>query len=120
MQNTLVGQTQKGMYQMQKYLNQFVSLKPSHVCDILFDKLIHPILSYECEVWGFIQGTLVERLHLKLCKQLLGINQTTQNDVVCDELGRYPLIVHRQYRIIKFWLKHLKGENRKFTKIFII
>ena len=39
MQITLVGQAQKGMYQMQKYLNQFGSLKPSHVCDI-FDKLI--------------------------------------------------------------------------------
>ena len=27
------------------------------------------------------------------------------------------MIVHRQYRIIKFWLKKLKGENRNFTKI---
>ena len=116
LQNTLVGQAQKGMYQMQKYLNQFVSLKPSHVCDI-FDKLIHPILSYGCEIWGFIQGTLVERMHLKFCKQLLGVKQTTQSDFVYSELGRYPLIVHRQYRIIKIWLKNLKGENRKFTKI---
>ena len=33
------------------------------------------------------------------------------------ELGRYPLIVQRQYRIIKFWLNILKGENRTFTKI---
>ena len=116
LQKTLVGQEQKGMYQMQKYLNQFVSLKPSHVCDI-FDKLIHPILSYGCEVWGFIQGILVEIMHFKFCKQLLGVKQTTQNDFVYGELGKYHLIVHRQYRIIKFWLKHLKGENRKFTKI---
>ena len=116
LQNTLVGQAQKGMYQMQKYLNQFVSLKPSHVCDI-FDKLIHPILSYGYEIWGFIQGTLVERMHLKFCKQLLGVKQTTQSDFVYSELDRYPLIVHRQYRIIKIWLKNLKGENRKFTKI---
>ena len=50
------------------FLNQLVSLKPSHVCDI-FDKLIHPILSYGCAVWGFIQGILVERMHLKFCKQ---------------------------------------------------
>ena len=27
------------------------------------------------------------------------------------------LIVHRQYRINKFWLKMLTGESRKFTKI---
>ena len=116
LQNNLVGQAQKGMYQMQKYLNQFVSLKPSHVCDI-FDKLIHPILSYGCEVWGFIQGILVERMHLKFCKQFMGVKQTTENNFVYGELGRYPLIVHRQYRITMFWFKILKRENRKFTKI---
>ena len=41
----------------------------------------------------------------------------TQNDFVYGELGRFPLIVNRQYKIIKFWLKKLKGEKRKFTKI---
>ena len=86
---------------MQKYLNQFVSLKPSHVYDI-FDKLIHPILSYGWEVWGFIS----RKNAFELFKQLLGIKQATQNDFVYGELGRYPLIVHRQYRIIKFWLKN--------------
>ena len=56
-------------------------------------------------------------MHLKFLKQLLGVKQTTQNYFVYRELGRYHLIVHRQYIIIKFWLKNLKGENRKFTKI---
>ena len=58
----------------------------------IFDKLIHPILSYGCEVGGFIQGTLVEILHLKLCNQLLCVKHITQNYVVYGELGRYPLI----------------------------
>ena len=59
---------------------------------------------------GFIQGLLVERMHLKFCKQLLGVKQTTQNDFIYGELGRYPLIVHRQYRIIKFGLKQTNGD----------
>ena len=59
---------------------------------------------------GFIQGILVERMHLKFCKQLLGVKQTTQNDFIYGELGRYPLIVHRQYRIIKFGLKQINGD----------
>ena len=92
-QNTLVGQAQKGMYQIQKYLNQFVSIVPSHVCYI-FDKLIHDIFSHGChhifshgcEVWEFIQGTL----HLTFFKQLLGVKHITQNDFVYGELGRYP------------------------------
>ena len=56
-------------------------------------------------------------MHLKFCKQLLGVKQSTQNYFVYGELGSYPLIVHRQYRIIKFRLKNLKGENRNFTMI---
>ena len=80
----------------------------THVCNI-FDKLIHTILSYGCEIWGFIQGTLAERMHLKFGKQLLGVKQTKQNDFLYDEFGRYPLIVHRQYIINKFWLNTFKG-----------
>ena len=80
----------------------------THVCNI-FDTLIHTILSYGCEIWGFIQGTLAERMHLKFSKQLLGVKQTKQNDFLYGELGGYPLIVHRQYIIIQFWSNKFKG-----------
>ena len=62
LQNTLTGQVRKGMFQMQKYLNQFVFLKPSQMCD-MFDKLIHTILSCACEVCSLIQKTTIERVH---------------------------------------------------------
>jgi hypothetical protein len=32
----------------------------------LFDKIIQPILSYGCEVWGFTKNTFTEKLHLKI------------------------------------------------------
>ena len=48
------------------------------------------------------ERTLLPRSYI-FYKQLLGVKQTTQNDFVYGELDRYPLIVHRQYRIIKFW-----------------
>ena len=115
-QNAFIGQAQNRMYQMQTYLQSFVSLKPSLVCDI-FDKLIHPILSYRFEVWVFNQGTAIERVHLKFCKQLLGLKQCAQNDFIYGELGSFPLIVNRYYRIVKFWLKIIKYDESKFVKI---
>ena len=74
---TLVGQAQKGIFDMKKYLKSFVSLKPGHVCNI-FDKLIYTILSYGYKT----PGTYLERLRLKFCKQILGVKQNRQNDFV--------------------------------------
>ena len=39
----------------------------------LFDKLVLPILTYGCEVWGFHTAISIERVHLQFCKRLLGV-----------------------------------------------
>ena len=61
----------------------------------LFDKLILPILTYGSEVSGFSKADNIERTHLQLCKQLLGVKIQTQNNFVYGELGRVPLRNHR-------------------------
>ena len=66
-------------------------------------------------VWGFI---LVGG-PLDAPKQILGVEQTTQNNFVYGQLGRFPLFfLHRHYRMIKFWLKIIKGDTRKCTQIY--
>jgi hypothetical protein len=37
----------------------------------LFDKMVKPILLYGCEVWGFSNNDIIEKVHLKFCKLLL-------------------------------------------------
>lgn len=76
-----------------------------------------PILNYGCEVWGFHPGKAVERLHVQFCKQLLGVKKNTQNDFVYGELGRMPLQNTRYYALVKFWLKILQSDNKKYIKI---
>jgi len=76
-----------------------------------------PILNYGCEVWGFHPGKAVERLHVQFCKQLLGVKKNTQNDFVYGELGRMPLQNTRYYVLVKFWLKILQSDNKKYIKI---
>jgi len=54
----------------------------------LFDILISSILNYGSEVWGFVKGSSVERLHLQFLKRVLGVKRNTQNDFIYGEVGR--------------------------------
>ena len=106
LQETLASQVQKALFKLEKCIQPFTGLTPSFICE-LFDKLVAPVLSYASEVWGFIRAPAIERVHLKSMKKLLHIKQSTQNDFVYGELGRVPLSVKRQFRIVKYWLKGL-------------
>jgi len=76
-----------------------------------------PILNYGCEVWGFQPGKAVERLHVQFCKQLLCVQKNTHNDFVYGDLGRMPLQNIRCYELVKFWLRILQSDNKKYIKI---
>ena len=115
-QNTLSGQAQKAIFKMNKYLYRFTFISPKHKLE-LFDKLVTPILNYGSEVWGFIQGNAIERVHLQFCKQLLGVKKITQNDFVYGELGRTTLITKRYLNIVKYWFKILASGDRKYINI---
>ena len=86
-QNTLAGQTRKALVLLGKYVYMFTTLTVNHMID-LFDKLILPILNYCSEAWRFIQANAVERVHLLVCKKLLGVKESTQNDFIYGEYGR--------------------------------
>ena len=82
----------------------------------MFDKLVLAILKYEDQIWGFIEGKSIERVHLHFCKMILGVKKTTPNVFVYSELGRIPLQTYRFYDIIKYWLKLLLSSGHKYTK----
>ena len=115
-QNTLSGQAQKAIFKLNKYLYKFTFIPPKHKLE-LFDKLITPILNYGCEIWGFIQGNSLERVHLQFCKQLLGVKKSTQNDFVYGVLGRTTLITKRYLVIVKYWFKILMSNDNKYINL---
>ena len=100
-QNTLGGQAQKGIFELNKYLYEFTYNTPKHKLE-LFDKLITPILNYGCEVLGFRLANVIERVHLQICKRLLAVKKSTQNDFVYGELGRTNLITKRYLSMVKY------------------
>ena len=73
----------------------------------LFDKIVKPILLYGCEIWGFSCLSFIERLHLKFCKHILNLSNSTPNFMVYGELRRYPLSINVKVRMIMFWAKML-------------
>ena len=89
---------------MNKYLYKFTHLSPGHRLE-LFVKLDAPILDYGSEVWGFVPGSAVERVHLQFCKRLIGVKKITQNDFVYGEFGRTNLLTKRYLLITKYWFK---------------
>jgi hypothetical protein len=111
----LSGQALKAIFKLNSYMQNFPNISVSHTLD-LFDKLITPILSYGCEVWGFMEAKKIENIHLKFCKNLLGVRPQTQNNFVYGELGREQLIQLRMIRILKFWFKILKSEQHLYIK----
>ena len=70
------------------------------------------VLSYGCEVWGFMNAERIERVHRKVCKYIINVKQTTNNNAWYSELGRYPLLIERRIRIVKYWFNLIrKSEN---------
>ena len=99
---------QKAYFKLRKLLNIDI-IKPNLYLDI-FDKTVIPILTYSSEVWGFFNTdtkrynqnkspeylydeNICEKLHTKLCKILLSVNQKTSTAASRSELGRYPIMI---------------------------
>ena len=77
----------------------------------VFDTYVSSVLNYASEIWGFHQAPDVEKIHLKFCKRILGLDKRTCNNFVYHELGRYPLAVIRKVRIMKYWMKLRSSNN---------
>ena len=85
----------------------------------LFDKIVKPILLYGCEIWGFSNLDIIERVHLKFCKFLLHLKKSTPNFMMYGELGACTMSVYMyiQTRIVNFWSKLVNCENSKLSSI---
>ena len=83
----------------------------------LFDSIIVPIATYGCEIWGFKNIEILEKLHLQYCKILLRVKKCTPNVMVLGELGRLPIDYNVKSRMLGFWYKLVSGNNCKISVI---
>ena len=96
----------------------------------LFDTLVTPIATYSGAIWGplctgknfnvfdlnFYDKAPLEKLNVKLCKYLLGVNKFSVNHAVRGELGRYPMLINVLDMSTKFKKRILSLSNDSLVK----
>ena len=83
----------------------------------LFDKMVKPVLLYGCEIWGFGNVEIIDRVFLKFLKMILGIKQSTPNFMVYGETGTYPISIDIHCRMISFWAKVISSNALRLYMI---
>ena len=78
----------------------------------IFDTKIKPILLYGSEIWGFQEYDAIEKVHVKICKMMLGVGRDVKNGVALGECGRYPILIDTQTRLMKYWCRLNMPSNR--------
>ena len=54
----------------------------------------------------------IEQIHLKYRKRVLQVRNTTPNFMVLGELGRYPIEVKFELRMLSFWSRLIQSESK--------
>lgn len=81
----------------------------------LFDHTILPILTYGCEVWGFENIQILERIHAEFLRTITKTKKSTPYYMLFAELGRYPLEITIKIRMIGFWTRIISGKETKLS-----
>lgn len=73
----------------------------------LFNKTVKPILLYGCEIWGYGNLDILERVQLKFLKYTFNLKKTTPTFMIYGELGVLPVALDIKTRVISYWSKLL-------------
>ena len=91
-----------------------------HSCSVffqLFDAQIVPSLLYAAEIWGYTENKQIERVRLYACKLFINVPTVIPNDMIKDELGRYPLYIAAAAKCIQNWFRVLKQHATQYSKM---
>ena len=83
----------------------------------LFNNTILPIITYSCEIWGYENVQMVERIHTSFLRTITKCRKSTPLYMLYGELGRYPIEITIKSRIINFWTRIITGNQLKLVNI---
>ena len=86
--------------------------------------MISPILTYNSEIWGVYakpdfktwDGSQIEKANLQFCKRYLEVNQNASNIACTAKLGRLPLNVTINQKILKYILYIQSKDEESLVK----
>jgi len=80
--------------------------------------MVVPILLYCSEVWVIYNLTDIDKIHIRFCRNILGVEQQTPNACIYGELGRCPLSVIAKERSIIFCTNIMKSDSSPIHNIY--
>ena len=84
---------------------------PLDVITDLFEKIVVPVATYGCEVWGFDTNDILEKMQMKFLKILFKLRKSTPSFLILGELGIFPLKTIIKCRVLNYWFKLNLPEN---------
>ncbi|MEW8548622.1 MAG: reverse transcriptase family protein [Candidatus Thiodiazotropha sp.] len=111
----IVEQSRKAMYLLFCRINNLDL--PVDLQLKLFDHTVLPILTYACEIWGFENLDILEKIHTEFLRKITKCRKSTPLYMLYAELGRYPLNITIKTRMIGFWNRLLLGKQFKLAYI---
>ena len=75
-----------------------------------------PVLTYGSEVWGTDVHKSIESVHLKFCKNQLGVGSRTPTPTVLGECGRERLYVTCIIKCVKYWLRIISLPDESLSR----
>ena len=93
----------RAYYKLKQELGQYFRLHLNTTI-FLFNSLIKPILLYSSDFWGCLKmpkNNPIENVHLRFCKDLLGVQKQTTNIGVLLDLGEIPISTYAKKQCIK-------------------
>ena len=67
--------------------------------------MVLPVLLYGCEIWGYSNIEDIELFYRDFLKSTLRLNKQTPNCMVYGEVGRKPIRITIEIRMINYWLQ---------------
>lgn len=83
----------------------------------LFYHTVVPILTYACEVWGYENLDMIEKIQNDFLRRITFSKKSTPLYMLYGELGRYPLEINIKSRMIGFWYRLIHGNPLKLSSI---
>ena len=69
-----------------------------------------------CEVWGFEDVGIFEKVQTYFCSHILKLNKTTEKNILLYAAGLIPINILVKCRVVKTWVKIMTGKTTKYVR----
>ena len=84
--------------------------------DMVWKVLVRPIAEYGAEVWGEDRWDEMEKIQRDMGKRILGLEQSTCNEVILGEMGWWTMKARRDMLRLRYWRKLLKMDRKRIPR----